>query len=169
MFFPRVIILCTYREPQPQQNQEGATPQAPNPINWKSQPQKPNPRPQPQNPYPKTTINEQTWLKSMKYNTGKKYSAPHFDCDHLHQNLFPYKALNYMSVKKTDLWASFKHPSPHKTERNFSQKTQPWLGSRISLGVGGQLTPEICSKTENGTELWITWVDLILIHVHAHL
>ena len=53
IFFPRVILLCLYREPKPK-NPEGPTPQAPNPINWKPQPQKPKIRPQPQ-----TTINEQ--------------------------------------------------------------------------------------------------------------
>ena len=50
-FFPRVILLCLYREPQ-SKTPEGSTPQGANPINWKPQPQKPNIRPQPQNPKP---------------------------------------------------------------------------------------------------------------------
>ena len=32
-FFPRVILLSLYSEPQPKKNLEGPTPQAPNPIN----------------------------------------------------------------------------------------------------------------------------------------
>ena len=33
-------------------------------------------------------------------------------------------------------------PFTTKTVHNFSRKTLPWLGSGISLGVGGQLTPK---------------------------
>ena len=32
-------------------------------------------------------------------------------------------------------------PFTSKTERNFSRKTLPWLGSGMSSGVGGQLSP----------------------------
>ena len=42
----------------------------------------------------------------------------------------------------TDLWASFKHPSPHKHSETFHGK----LCDGISFGVGGQLTPEIYSN-----------------------
>ena len=46
----------------------------------------------------------------------------------------------------TDLWASFKHPSPHKHSKTFHGK----LCNGISLGVGGQLTPEIYSNETHG-------------------
>ena len=56
-FFPG-LFFYVYIESPNSKNPEGPTPQAPNPINWKHQPQKPNIRLQPQNPKPQTTINE---------------------------------------------------------------------------------------------------------------
>ena len=50
----------------------------------------------------------------------------------------------------TDLWASFKHPSPHKQSETFHGKLS-WIGSGISPGVGGQLTPEIYSDETHGS------------------
>ena len=67
IFFPGLFFYVYVESPNPK-NPEGPTPQAPNPINWKPQPQKPKIRPQPQkpkirpqpqNPKPQTTINEQ--------------------------------------------------------------------------------------------------------------
>ena len=69
MFLPRVI---------PQKNPEGPTSQTRNPINWKDQPQKPNPRSQPQNANPQTTINGHKWAKKRKNignNHGKNIMA----------------------------------------------------------------------------------------------
>ena len=57
-FFPG-LFFHVYIESQNPKNPEGPSPQAPNPINWKPQPQKPKIRTQPQNPKPQTTINEQ--------------------------------------------------------------------------------------------------------------
>ena len=58
IFSPGLFFYVYIESPNPK-NPEGPTPQAPNPINWKPQPQKPKIRPQPQNPKPQTTINEQ--------------------------------------------------------------------------------------------------------------
>ena len=56
-FFPGLFFYVYIESPNPK-NPAGPTPQAPNPINWKHQTQKPDTRPQPQNPKPQTTINE---------------------------------------------------------------------------------------------------------------
>ena len=45
--FSSRFILFVYLESPTQKKPEDPTPQAPNPINWKHQTQKPNPRPQP--------------------------------------------------------------------------------------------------------------------------
>ena len=50
-FFPGLFFYVYIENPNPK-NPEGPTPQTPNPINWKPQPQKLNIRPQPQNPKP---------------------------------------------------------------------------------------------------------------------
>ena len=51
IFFPDLFFYVYIESPNPY-NPEGLTPQAPHPINWKPQPQKPNIKPQPQNPKP---------------------------------------------------------------------------------------------------------------------
>ena len=61
-FFPRFILLCLYREPQPHKTPESPTPPAQNPINWNPQPLKPDPRPHLK---PQTIINEQNWEKKV--------------------------------------------------------------------------------------------------------
>ena len=43
-------FFSVYKESPNPKNPEDPTPQAPTPINWKTQPQKPNLRPKPQNP-----------------------------------------------------------------------------------------------------------------------
>ena len=68
-FFQGLFFYVYMESPSPK-NPDGPTPQAPNPINWKPQLQKPNIRPQPQ-----TTINEQKYEKVIKNNPGKKYSS----------------------------------------------------------------------------------------------
>ena len=57
-FFPGLFFYVYIEGPNPKKNPEGPTQQAPNPINWKPQPQKPNLRPQFESK-PQTTINEQ--------------------------------------------------------------------------------------------------------------
>ena len=69
-FFPRFILPCLNREPQPQKKPEGPTPLAPNPINWKPHPQKPNPRSQSQN----TTNEQKSERKYKKWPWEEKYS-----------------------------------------------------------------------------------------------
>ena len=46
------LFFYVYVESPNPKKPEGPTPQAPNPMNWKPQPQKPNIIPQPQNPKP---------------------------------------------------------------------------------------------------------------------
>ena len=50
--FLSFLFFYVYVESPNPKKPEGPTPQAPNPINWKPQPQKPNIRPQDQNPKP---------------------------------------------------------------------------------------------------------------------
>ena len=68
--FPRVILLCLYTETQHQKKPEGPTPLAPNPINWKPHPQKPNSRSQSQN----TTNEQKSEKKYKKWPREEKYS-----------------------------------------------------------------------------------------------
>ena len=56
IFFPGLFFYVYIESPNPKKNPENPTPQSPNPINWKAQPQKPNLR-----------------EKSQKNNSGKKY------------------------------------------------------------------------------------------------
>ena len=49
IFIPGLFFYVYIESPNPK-NPEGPTPQAPNPINWKPQPQKPKIRPQPKPP-----------------------------------------------------------------------------------------------------------------------
>ena len=58
-FFPGLFFYVYMESPSPK-NPDGPTPQAPNPINWKPQPQNPNIRPQPQ------TLNHHKWAKIWK-------------------------------------------------------------------------------------------------------
>ena len=72
-FFPRVILICLYKEPQtrkPQMAPYGLTEQTQKPINWKPQPQKPKFKTP--TSIPQTTINEPKWEKNIKSNPGKK-------------------------------------------------------------------------------------------------
>ena len=64
IFFPGLFFYVYIERPKPK-NPEGPTPQAPNPIDWMPQPQKPKIRPQ-------TTINDQKYEKIIKNNPGKK-------------------------------------------------------------------------------------------------
>ena len=50
-FFPGLLFYVYIESPNPK-NPEDPTPQAPNPTNWKLQPQKSNLKPYPQNPKP---------------------------------------------------------------------------------------------------------------------
>ena len=62
-FFPRVIHLCLYREPQAPNPKNPEGPIGPEPHQLKPQPQKPNLRPQTKKLEPQTTINVQNKKK----------------------------------------------------------------------------------------------------------
>ena len=52
LFFPRVILLCLYRQPQPNKTQKAPNHKLQRSSTEDPNPTKPNPRPQPRNPKP---------------------------------------------------------------------------------------------------------------------
>ena len=70
LFFPRVVLLCSYKEPQPKNPRRPHT-TGPKPYQLKT----PTPKTQSKTPtpQPQTTINEQNKKKIKKNKTGKKF------------------------------------------------------------------------------------------------